>query len=124
MKLKKLRRAEFFCSTRLPLASTRWFDQLLKLSTLLEEQSINLSNIKHEYFFRYDSSENIFGKILGNAENRTRGCWVRSANATSVLCLLHLNQKMKLPYMWPRSPSDMNPDTSATLPLEANPLNC
>ena len=32
--------------------------------------SINLSNI---------------GKIIGNAENRTQGCWVRSANATSVL---------------------------------------
>ena len=28
----------------------------------------------------------IVRKILGNAENRTRGCSVRSANATSVLC--------------------------------------
>ena len=25
-------------------------------------------------------------KTFGNAENQTRGCWVRSANATSVLC--------------------------------------
>ena len=33
-----------------------------------------------------NSSEKIVRKILGNAENQTRGCWVRSANATSVLC--------------------------------------
>ena len=37
-------------------------------------------------FFRYNWSEKFFSKILGNAENQTRGCWVRSANATSVLC--------------------------------------
>ena len=26
------------------------------------------------------------GKILADAENQTQGCWVRSANVTSVLC--------------------------------------
>ena len=28
-------------------------------------------------------------EILGNSENRTRGCWVRSRYATSVLCTEH-----------------------------------
>ena len=40
-------------------------------------------------FFRYNSSE----KILGNAENWTQGCWVRSTYATSVLC--RPSQKIK-----------------------------
>ena len=39
--------------------------------------SVNLSNIKI--------------KIIGNAENQTRGCWVRSRYATSVLCSLLYN---------------------------------
>ena len=38
--------------------------------------SIDFSNIKN----------NSLEKILGNAENQTRGCWVRTVNATSVLC--------------------------------------
>ena len=69
----------------MPLANTRWVS--LTLSSLcllfLALPSINKSNIK--------------SKILGNAENQTRGCRVRSRYATSVLkikilkkiCLLH-----------------------------------
>ena len=40
------------------------------------------------------SRMNFFRKTLGNTENWTRGCWVRSANATSVLC--HLPEKAKV----------------------------
>ena len=35
------------------------------------------------------SRMNFFRKTLGNAKNWTRSCWVRSANATSVLCHPH-----------------------------------
>ena len=64
-----------FCGTSLPLASTRWV--WLTLSSLYPRfcavTSINLSNIKR--------------KILGNAENQTQGCWVRSK--CTVLCSPH-----------------------------------
>lgn len=48
---------------------------IFRLYTLWEP-SLNLSNIKN--------------KIIANAENRTRGCSVSSAKATSVLCHTHL----------------------------------
>ena len=36
--------------------------------------------------FHTPSAVNLISRTFGNAENRTWGCWVRSANATSVLC--------------------------------------
>ena len=67
--LSKMLKVHFhlFCSTSLPLASTRRVQ--LTLSSLC--LSIELSNIKR--------------KVLWNAENQTWGCWVRSKYATSVL---------------------------------------
>ena len=65
-----------FCSTNLPLVSTR--SSLLTLSSLYPLfwalLSINLSNIER--------------KILGSTENQLSGCWLRSKNATPVLCSL------------------------------------
>ena len=74
--IRKRSRA-LFCRASSPLSSSRWV--LLTLSILcplfLAVPSINLSKIKI---------------ILGNAENQTQGCWVRSKNATSVLCSSHM----------------------------------
>ena len=67
---------KLFCSTSLPLTSTRWFDQ-------------HFSSFPHSKCRRLISATfrmTLFRKTVGNSENRTRGCWVRSANATSVLC--------------------------------------
>ena len=44
-------------------------------------RTINKS-LEHRIYFYPNSPE----KNFRNAENRTQGCWVRSANATSVLC--------------------------------------
>ena len=64
---------ELFCSTGLPLASSKWV--WLTLSSLCPlfyaVSSINHSNIRK--------------KILGSTKNQTRGCWVWSKYATSVL---------------------------------------
>ena len=85
---------ELFCNTSFPLASTRWVR--LTLSRLwplfLAVPSINLSTIKR--------------KILGIAENRTLGCWVRSSYATSVQCSpleneLHYYLKIEKPKVLP-----------------------
>ena len=49
---------------------------LKTLSTFLKPAPpINLSNFEIDFF--------------GNAENKTQGCWVKSNNATSVLCSPH-----------------------------------
>ena len=69
-----------FCSTSVPLTSTRWVQTTIKLfctvHSLSSALSLNLSNIKK---FRN-------GKNLGNAENRTRAGWLWRAYTTSVLC--------------------------------------
>ena len=70
----KVDRQSILCSTILPLASSGWYQ--LALSSLgplfWAVPSINLTIFKR--------------KILGNSENQTRGCWVRSKYATTVLC--------------------------------------
>ena len=68
---------EFFCITSLPLTSTRWFNQHIQAFHTLRS-AVDISRQHQELIF--------VRKILGNAQNRTRGCWVRSANATSLLC--------------------------------------
>ena len=47
------------------------------------------------------SRMNFFRKTLGKAENQTRGCWVRSANATSELCRPLLVSDVSLLHYWP-----------------------
>ena len=67
-----------FCSS-LPPANTRCVRSTIKLCTvhsLSSALSINLGDIKLIYHINF----------FGNTENHNRGCWVRSANATSVLC--------------------------------------
>ena len=56
---------------------------IFKLSTLEEVLLINPGNIKNKFI----------RKILGNAENRTRGCWVRSANTTSTSVPIEVEQR-------------------------------
>ena len=69
----------FFCSTSLPLASTRWVCRTIKLGTVHSLSSALLINLS--------ATSNWFlqENVLGNTENRTQGCWVRRTNATSVL---------------------------------------
>ena len=72
---------DFFCSTSLPRTSPRWFDQ--HFHAFPRSKCRQLTRQRQE-------------RILGNAENRTRGCWVRSANATSVLCRPPSRQQISL----------------------------
>ena len=73
-KLGLLWSPDFFCSTSLPLACTRWVRSTIKLMHCphTKQHTAVDKSLRHQ--------EN-----LGNAENRTRVGWVRSANATSVL---------------------------------------
>ena len=76
----------FFCSTSLPLASTRWVRSTIKpfMHCPHTKQCIAVNKSLRHQEIRNSKSE--IRKYLGNAENRTRAGWVRSANATSVLC--------------------------------------
>ena len=70
-----------FCSTSLPLTSTRGFNQHFHAF-----HSFRNAADKSQQHQECISSEKFVRKILGNAEDQTQGCWVRSANVTSVLC--------------------------------------
>ena len=50
-------------------------------SGLVLDGSIDLFKLLHTL-----SAVNLISRSFGNSKNRTRGCWVRSANVTSVLC--------------------------------------
>ena len=67
-----------FCSTGLPLARTRWVRSTF---------SSHCPHYSNQTQWLTSATLKIFPlKKFGNARNRTRGCWVRSKNATSELC--------------------------------------
>ena len=72
-----------FCSTSLSLASTRWVRSTIKLfhtlSTHTKQCTAVNKSLPHQEI-------HISPKNLGNAKNWTWAGWMRSANATSVLC--------------------------------------
>ena len=61
-----------FCSTACHAPVLDEFDHLLSL-TLTTLQAVHCCQLTRNY---------------GNAKNRTRGCWVRSAIAPNVLCII------------------------------------
>ena len=61
-----------------------WYLTRLFLKVLARKYLMDSPNIFKTFNSAVDNLSNI-GIIFRNAENRTRGCWVRSKNATSVL---------------------------------------
>ena len=71
-----------FWITSLPLTSNRWFDQHIKAFHTLRSalSATSRMNYSSDIICQKNSSE----KTLGNVQNRTWDCWVRSSNATYV----------------------------------------
>ena len=59
----------------------------VKISCFFVLHDKNIQTIIWDYYQNYIHQINFyFRKFIGNTENQTRGCWVRSTNATSLLC--------------------------------------
>ena len=80
-----------FCSTSLPLASIRrvWLTISRLYPLALYKLAVNIISAASFFFWK------ILRKFFRKVENRTQGCWVRSGNATSVLCCFQVDFKSK-----------------------------